>query len=234
MTFKLIKAGVAILALCVATIAAEAAEIPIKAPIYKGGLRSVVAYYNWTGFYVGINGGYGMGKSTWDSPAVSPDPKGATVGGTLGYNWQAGSFVYGLEADWDWSMMKGSAACGLANCETNNAWLATARLRLGYAFDRWLPYITGGGAYGKIEANNTNIGFSSASANRFGWTAGLGLEYAFLGNWSAKLEYLYLDLGSFDCGTACSVVTPDNVSFSANIIRAGLNYKFSGPVFSRF
>ena len=197
-------------------------------------LRSVVAYYNWTGFYVGINGGYGMGKSDWDTPAVSPDPKGGMVGATLGYNWQAGSIVYGLEGDWDWSMMKGSEPCGIAGCETKNSWLATARLRLGYAFDRWMPYITGGGAYGKIEATNSNLGFGSASSNKFGWTAGAGLEYAFLGNWSGKLEYLYVNLGSFDCGVACGLPVPDNVNFSANIFRAGLNYKFSGPIFSRF
>ena len=66
-----------------------------------------------------------------------------------------------------------------------------------------------------------------------GWTVGGGLEYAFLGNWTAKIEYLYVDLGKFDCGVACGA-TPDNVTFKENVIRAGLNYRFSGPIFSRF
>jgi outer membrane immunogenic protein len=234
MTSKLLTAGAAALALCITSLAAQAADMPTRAPYYKGAPRSVVAYYNWTGFYAGINGGYGFGTSDWDSPAVSNSPSGGMFGLTVGYNWQAGSFVYGLEGDYDWSMMKGSVACGVATCETENTWLATMRGRVGYAFDRWLPYVTGGGAYGNIKATNLNPGFSSASASNFGWTAGAGLEYAFLGNWTAKVEYLYVDLGKFDCGTACGAVVPDNVGFSANVVRAGLNYKFSGPIFSRY
>ena len=109
-------------------------------------------------------------------------------------------------------------------------WLATLRGRVGYAIDRWLPYITGGAAYGNVKASTSApIGaFTSASHNQLGWTAGVGLEYAFLGNWTAKIEYLYVDLGSFDAGPAPTV---NNVSFKENILRAGLNYKFSGPVF---
>jgi outer membrane immunogenic protein len=71
----------------------------------------------------------------------------------------------------------------------------------------------------------------SSSSSQLGWTIGAGLEYAFMGNWSAKLEYLYVDLGNFDAGIAPVVNT---VSFKENIVRAGLNYKFSGPIFSRF
>jgi outer membrane immunogenic protein len=76
---------------------------------------------------------------------------------------------------------------------------------------------------------------SGASDIMTGWTVGGGVEYAFLGNWTAKVEYLYADLGKFDCGAACGgAVIVDNVSFQTNIVRAGLNYKFSGPIFSRF
>jgi len=232
MTFKLIKLGVATVALLAISFAAEAADMPIKAPYYKGAPRSVVAYYNWTGLYAGINGGYGFGTSNWDLPAVTNSPKGGMIGGTLGYNWQAGAIVYGLEGDWDWSMVKGDVACGAGTCETKNTWLGTARARLGYAFDRWLPYVTGGGAFGNVKATNSVVG--SADKTQIGWTFGGGLEYAFMGNWTAKIEYLYVDLGKFDCGTACGGVVPDNVSFKENVIRAGLNYKFSGPIFSRF
>jgi outer membrane immunogenic protein len=231
MTSKLLKAGVATLGLFFVSAAAQAADIPIKAPYYKGAPRSVVAYYNWTGFYAGINGGYGFGTSNWSAlGGTGIKPKGGLVGGTVGYNWQAGAIVYGLEGDFDWSGVKGNVACAAGACETANTWLATFRGRVGYAFDRWLPYITGGGAYGNVKASTTVPAFST-SKDQLGWTAGAGVEYAFLGNWTAKLEYLYVDLGSSDFGTAPVVNT---VSFKENIVRAGLNYKFSGPIFSRF
>jgi outer membrane immunogenic protein len=234
MTSKFFKASAATLAMFLVSLAAQAADMPVKAPYYKGPPRSVVSYYNWTGLYAGFNAGYAFGMSDWDTPAVSPEPKGWLYGLTAGYNWQAGSFVYGIEGDYNWSMIKDSVACGAATCETRNNWFATFRGRIGYAFDRWMPYITAGGAYGDIEATNLNAGFGTASGDKFGWTAGAGLEYAFLGNWTAKVEYLYMDLGSFDCGVSCSAVVPDNVSFSTSIVRAGLNYKFSGPIFSRY
>jgi outer membrane immunogenic protein len=235
MTFKLIKAGVAALALLAMPFAAEAADMPIKTPYYKGSPRSVIAYYNWTGFYAGLNFGYGFGTSNWDFPAVSVKPKGMMVGGTLGYNWQAGAIVYGIEGDLDWADVKGSATClaGTLTCETKNDWLGTARVRLGYAFDRWLPYVTGGGAFGNVKATATPAALGgSANKTQIGWTFGAGLEYAFMGNWSAKLEYLYVDLGKFDTGFTTPVA--DNVTFKENIIRAGINYKFAGPIFSRF
>jgi outer membrane immunogenic protein len=236
MNFKLLGTGVAALALLATSFSAQAADIP--RPIYKSA-RSVVAYYNWTGFYLGANGGYGWGTSDWTAGPVGVaglKPKGWLAGGTLGYNYQIGSFVWGLEGDFDWSDIKASSACGIAgvvSCETEQTWLSTFRGRLGYAFDRWLPYITGGGAYGHIKATAAIPGLSAtASSNQLGWTVGAGLEYAFLSNWSAKIEYLYVDLGSFNT-TAFSVV-PINIDLKENIVRAGLNYKFSGPIFSRF
>lgn len=236
MTFKLIKAAGAAVVLLTVPFASQAADVPIKTPYYKGPPRAVVSYYNWTGFYAGINGGYGFGTSSWSLlPGTDIKPKGGMFGGTLGYNWQAGAIVYGLEGDFDWSGVKGSVACGpfaLDTCETSNRWLATFRGRLGYAFDRWLPYVTVGGAYGDVKATASGAGISvSSSKSQLGWTAGAGLEYAFLGNWTAKVEYLYVDLGTFDAGIAPVV---NNVSFKENIIRAGLNYKFSGPIFSRY
>jgi len=233
MTFKLIKAGVAALALLTIPFAAQAADVPIKAPFYKG-QHSVISYYNWTGFYAGINAGYGFGSSTWSNPPASIKPKGFLAGGTAGYNWQSGAIVYGIEGDFDWSNVKGSASCAVVlTCETASSRLATFRGRVGYAFDRWLPYITAGGAYGNVKATTSAAGVTLASASKseLGWTFGAGLEYAFMGNWTAKLEYLYVNLGSFDAGIAPVV---NNVSFKESIVRAGLNYKFSGPIFSRF
>jgi len=143
--------------------------------------------------------------------------------------------VWGIEGDIDWADIKGSAACGAFICETKNSYLGTIRGRFGYAFDRWLPYITAGGAYGDIKASSSNPAAPGATKSQFGWTAGGGIEYAYAGNWSTKIEYLYVDLGSFDCGAACTVgAVTNNVSFKEHIFRAGLNYKFSGPIFTRW
>jgi outer membrane immunogenic protein len=237
MTSKVMKAMLTTSALLlVAPAVAEAADIP--RPIYKGVPRSVIAYYNWTGFYAGLQTGYASGSSDWDFAAapgsnVSVSPKGWMFGLTLGYNWQVGSFVYGLEADYSFANVKGDSPClVVATCETEHSSLATFRGRIGYAFDRFLPYFTAGGAYGNIKANIPQVPLES-SDSKFGWAAGVGIEYAFLGNWTAKLEYLYVDLGSFETNFFTPVTT-NTVSLNESIIRVGLNYKFSGPVFSRY
>lgn len=221
MKSKVMLTGMAAALLLTAPLGARAADLgrPYGAPAYVAPL-----YATWTGFYAGLNVGYGFGKSNWDFPAVSPSPSGALAGGTLGYNVQTGLWVWGLEGDVDWSDMKGSVDCLGGTCETKSDWFGTARLRVGYAgMSNWLPYFTGGAAFGDIKA--TNAALASASKTKFGWTAGLGIEYAFLGNWSAKLEYLYADLGSVDVGTDFGVGT-DNVSFTTNIVRFGVNYRF--------
>ncbi|HEX3710984.1 MAG TPA: outer membrane protein [Pseudolabrys sp.] len=217
----LIRTGLAGAALLLAPLAVQAADLPAyKAPAYS----APAAYANWSGFYVGLNGGYGFGKSDWDFPAVSLSPKGGLFGGTVGYNFQTGIWVWGAEGDIDYSTMKGSAACGAGTCETKNAWLGTARARLGYGgWNNWLPYITGGLGVGDVKATNSLTG--DANKTMLGWTAGAGVEYALFSSWSVKLEYLYVDLGKFDCGSACGAAS-DDVSFKTNIVRAGLNYRF--------
>jgi outer membrane immunogenic protein len=220
MNTKMIRTGFAIAALLIAPMAAQAADLPSKAPAY----RDAPSYANWTGFYVGLNAGYGFGKSNWDVPAVSPSPKGGLFGATLGYNFQTGSWVWGVEGDLDVSTMKGSTTCAVVTCETKDSWLGTARARIGYAgWNNWLPYLTGGAAIGDIKADSV---LGSANKTKLGYTFGGGIEYALWTNWSVKAEYLYVNLGSFDCGLACAGVTPDNVSFKTNIVRAGLNYRF--------
>ena len=147
------------------------------------------------------------------------------VGGTVGYNLQFGGFVLGLEGDIDWSDIKGSTATNCpGTCETTNNWLGTARGRIGYAFDRFLPYFTGGAAFGDIKG--TLVGVGNFKQTKVGWTGGAGIEYAFIDNWSAKIEYLYVDLGKATCNAACSGGNPIDVTFNTNIVRAGVNYKF--------
>ena len=214
---KLLLTSVGILALGIAT--ASAADIsrrevmPAKAPVY-------VPVYNWTGAYVGINGGYGWGTSNVGAALPgSYDLSGGLVGGTLGYNWQAASLVYGLEGDIDWSNIRGSGTCGGISCSTRNNWLGTARVRLGYAADRFMPYVTGGAAFGDISTSAA--GFADARSTKTGWTLGGGVEAAIAGPWTAKLEYLYVDLGH-----GGGSIPGSDATFHSNIVRAGLNYRF--------
>jgi outer membrane immunogenic protein len=212
--------------LAVAATAAVAADLPRAVPA-----RAPAAYlpigYNWTGFYVGINGGYAWGRSHWNSFGSSSDPSGGMVGGTAGYNWQgAGSpWVFGLEGDLDWTNIKGTfvnATCPIG-CQTQNDWLGTVRGRLGYAWDRVMPYVTGGLAVGNIKASQP--GFAGVNDTNVGWSAGAGIEAALAGNWTAKLEYLHVDLGHTNCAVgACSL--PTRVGFHAEEVRAGVNYRF--------
>jgi outer membrane immunogenic protein len=220
MTTKLIRAGLAFAALLALPMAAQAADLP--APSYKAPAYVAPSYPTWSGFYVGINGGYGFGNSDWDVPAVNTGPKGFLVGGTVGYNLQTGAWVWGIEGDFDYSAMKGTEPCAGPDCETRLSWLATARGRIGYGgWGSLLPYITGGAAFGNVKATR----FGDASETRIGWTVGGGLEYALFSNWSVKAEYLYVDLGKFDCGPTCGAPV-DNVSFTSHVVRAGVNYRF--------
>ncbi len=211
------------LALIALTGAAAAADLPrAPAPYYKAPYAA--PYYNWTGFYLGVNGGGGFGRSSWDSTGGF-DLTGALAGGTIGYNYQYGRAVIGTEGDIDWSGMKGSTTAGCAaGCQTSDSWLSTVRARLGYAADRFLPYVTGGAAFGDIQASRP--GFAGSSTTNAGWTVGAGIEFAIAGNWTAKAEYLYVDLGKFNCGISCGAAATDNVSFTTNLVRAGVNYRF--------
>jgi outer membrane immunogenic protein len=192
-------------------------------PYYKA--PAEVQVYNWTGFYIGINGGGGFGRSQWDSIGSSFDVSGGLVGGTVGYNYQFGQAVVGVEGDIDWADINGTTntACPFG-CKTTDNWLSTVRGRLGYAADRFMPFVTGGAAFGDIRASTP--GFAGASNTEAGWTVGAGLEFAIAGNWTAKAEYLYVDLGKFNCGISCGAAATDNVSFTTNLVRAGVNYRF--------
>jgi outer membrane immunogenic protein len=225
MMSKMIRTGVAFAALLAAPIAARAADIPRQS--YKAPAYTAPAYFSWSGFYVGLNGGYGWGTANWaPAPGASVKTNGGLFGGTLGYNFQTGAIVWGAEGDWDFSTVKGTATgtatCLAPGCTTKLKWLATGRGRIGYAFDRWLPFITGGAAFGNVENTAVN---GSETKSKLGWTAGAGVEYAFLGAWSAKVEYLYVDLGSVTCAT-CITGVPQTISYKVNLVRAGLNYRF--------
>jgi len=220
---RILLAGVGVLAMASL---ANAADLP-RQMYSKAPPPMVAPYYNWTGFYVGINGGGAWGTSTWDSTGGF-DLSGGMIGGTIGYNWQTGPWVLGAEGDLDWASVKGSTAaigCTTANCSTENTWLGTVRGRVGYAFDRFMPYITGGVAFGGVNANQAP--FTGGSSTQVGWAVGAGLEFAVINNITAKVEYLHYDLGSFTCGLNCgNGIINDQVSFSADAIRGGVNIRF--------
>ena len=223
--FLLASAGVLAVAGLVGP--ASAADLSRRAPPAVTKAPPLAPVYNWSGFYAGINGGYGFGTSKWSSPGSSFDVNGGLFGGQVGYNWQFGQFVYGLEGDADWTDLRGSTTsltCAGASCRTRNDFLATARGRVGYAADRWLPYLTGGLAVGNIRA--TVPGLAGVDHTNAGWTLGGGLEVALAGNWTAKAEYLYVDLRNTDCGAACGLPAGNNVSLTTNVIRGGINYRF--------
>ena len=203
---------------------ASAADLPYRgarapmaaAPVYS-------QYYNWTGFYLGINGGGGWGGSTWDGVGGF-SVSGGLIGVTGGYNYQINQFVIGAEADIAWSGISGSHTGCFFGCETRNAWFGTMRGRLGYSFDRFMPYLTAGLAFGDIQANTSFL--PGGSITNAGWTAGGGFEVALFGNVTAKAEYLYVGLGDFNCGLNCGLLPNSNVSYYANVLRGGINFRF--------
>jgi len=214
---------------------AFAADLPLAPPPPLGPYVPVgEVNYNWAGIYLGANGGYGFANSTWSTSTLSGALKtsGFVGGGTLGVNFQFGRFVFGAETDLDGSgMINRSGAfgticanAGFASCQTRNTWQGTTRGRAGFALDRVFLYATGGAAYGNVEAVANGLTNTTTKA---GWTAGAGVEVAITEwNWTAKLEYLYVDLGNGSCTTACPGPA-FNVGFAESLVRAGVNYKFS-------
>lgn len=195
-------------------VAASAADIPLKAPAPA----YYAPYFSWTGFYAGINGGYGWSDSFADNA------KGGVYGGQVGYNWQIGSFVLGVEGDFQGTTIKATETIGTATAEGKIDAYATVRGRIGYAFNRALIYGTGGWAYTKTKLK-LSVGTASIedSAWGSGYAVGGGLEWAVWDRWSVKGEYLYIDSGDTTLTLAGATATGD---FKYNVVRAGLNYRF--------
>ena len=223
---------------------APAAYIPVAPP------------YNWSGFYVGGNLG-----AAWNSGGSISDTFGSTFsgsgqttkfvgGGQVGVNYEfREGVVVGAEAMFDWlpnttntfNAIEGSGGPfpgTLASATFNNRWLTTATGKLGYAWDRVLLYGKAGGAWVGADNPNLTVGgvpttLSSSTTNNFGWTAGVGIEWAFAGNWSARAEYDFIGLQN----RSITVVAPgspfagDTINFNnrnISLLTAGVNYKFGG------
>ncbi len=229
---------------------AQAADMPMKAPVY-------VAPFTWTGVYLGINAGYGKGSSDGDAYCTNPagvvsglgctaaqsgglTPSGGFVGGQIGANYQTGMFVWGVESDIHVSHINDSSTVVVPCCiptftspngfitrAQNLDWFGTVRGRLGLAiWDRTLVYGTAGLMYGE-EVVNSNLVFpaigyqATSSATHSGWTAGGGIEYAFTNSLSAKLEGLYYNLGSETIAVTNAVAPGVNFTETTNFTYKG-------------
>jgi outer membrane immunogenic protein len=237
---KLLVVGIAAAAFCGAP--ALAADMPVRAPVYKAAPAPI---FNWSGFYLGIEGGGGWADTRHTNALGAGDSgttgiSGGLFGGTYGYNAQAGSWVLGLEGDISWSGIEknfndtnGSNFCGETiggHCVTNLHWLGTDRVRLGYAWDRLLVYGTAGVAYGNVGGTIAVPGFLTGDRTHSGFTFGGGVEWAFAPNWSAKAEYLRADLGNNVTYGTIGTTPNERVSLkSLDIVRIGLNYRFGDP-----
>ena len=263
---RILLIGTSIVALAAPALAAD---LPVKAPP----MVAPAPVLFWTGFYLGLNGGYSWGESSRELNFVSAtgaaiippggvvttggtDLEGGLFGGQIGYNWQTANWVLGFETDIQWANQRGSrvfsgviplAGRGVltgAVVDQKLEWFGTFRGRAGYLVTpSALLYATGGLAYGSLQTDVGLAGLTAAgvpiganasgSSTRVGWTVGGGVEWKFSPNWSAKVEYLYMDIG--DTTNTAFLTTPAGAVIGANvtsrvtdnIIRGGFNYQFS-------
>jgi outer membrane immunogenic protein len=210
-----------------ATAIATAAEMAYKAP--RG---AFVAPYSWNGIYGGLSGGYGWGKTRGNFlPAgfgPSLDLEGGLVGGQIGYNYQIGNWVLGFEIDYQWTHIHAAATVAGTVAEGEIRSFGTARGRIGAAWDRFLLFGTGGGAWGRGIA--VVPGFVKDAANHTGWTVGGGLEFGLTPNLSAKAEYLYVRFNTQDYFISQGCTGACEIGAGVNVVRAGLNYRFDWSV----
>jgi high affinity Mn2+ porin len=209
---------------------AAAADLPVKAPALK-------AVYNWTGFYLGGHVGYG-GASF--GPGTNPLPEqgvffphsvtGLIGGYQAGYNRQfSNNVVLGIEADASFTSPVDAPAVTPTPFSTTLDYVGTVRGRIGYAFGTLLPYVTGGFAWGHGRVNFDDGGGSAVllrAQNHIGWAAGAGVEFAVSGNWTAKLEYNYIDLARRTYDLSAGGFPSINVEPKINLVKFGLNYRF--------
>jgi outer membrane immunogenic protein len=231
---------------------AVAADLPArtytKAPAY------IAAVYDWSGFYIGANGGWAGSRNCWTNtvngfgPGVGSEgcntASGGVAGAQIGYRWQTASWVFGLEAQGDWAGLTGtqpSAFIGFTNQTRVNAFgLFTGQV--GYAWNNALLYVKGGAAVagdkytGLLTAGGA--AFDTARDTRWGGTVGVGFEYGFTPNWSAALEYDHIFMGTstenFSAIVGGAFTRTDSISQNADMVTGRINYRWGGPVIAKY
>jgi outer membrane immunogenic protein len=248
---SVIAIGIAALGFTSSAFAADMAARPYKAP------PPVIApIYNWSGFYIGVNGGWGNSHNCWDFVGVGGvvvadacrDASGGVVGGQIGYRWQANQFVFGLEAQGDWADLNASRVSLIApefSTRTRVDGIGLFTGQIGYAWNAALLYLKGGAA---VTSNRYDIfttlgglNLASADATRWGAAVGVGFEYGFAPNWSVGVEYDHLFMGHTN--NSFSVVNPivvgalNRINQDVDMVTLRLNYRFGGwggPVVAKY
>ena len=244
---KILLTTTALIALGIAPAAAAdlAARPYTKAP-------PIAAVYDWSGFYIGANGGWGTSHNCWTNTALigiplTPasegchDADGGTVGGQVGYRWQAGSWVFGLEAQGNWADFRGSNVSLLLAPLANRSKIDAFGLftgQVGYAANNVLFYVKGGAAVtdNRYEGLFAGTVLDRTEQTRWGATVGAGVEYAFAPNWSFGVEYNHLFMGTENYAFNVLGVNlrNDDIKQDADIVTARINYRFGGPAVARY
>jgi outer membrane immunogenic protein len=247
--FLLATVGLAALGMAAPASAADLAARPYtKAP------PMVAAIYDWSGFYVGANGGWGSSRNCWDflpvaggvTPEGCHDATGGVAGGQIGYRWQSAGWVFGVEAQGDWADLRGSNASQFFTvpAQTNRSKIDAFGLftgQVGYAWNNALLYVKGGAAitdsrFTTLDAAGI-VTSSTGDNTRWGGTIGVGLEYGFAPNWSVGVEYDHLfmqDKTLSFTNPAGVFVGTDRIRQDVDLVTARINYRFGGPVIGRY
>jgi outer membrane immunogenic protein len=234
---------------------ASAADLAAR-PYAKAPGPMIAAIYDWSGIYVGANGGWGSSHKCWDDYAGAVffaaegchDATGGVAGAQIGYRWQTSAFVFGLEAQGNWADLKGSNASLVNLGFTNQSRIDAFGLftgQIGYAFNNVLLYAKGGAAVtaDRFRVYNTGTGLLAATTNddsRWGGVVGAGLEFGFSPNWSAAIEYDHLFMGTHSYNfvtTPPAVVGPfgsDRIKQDVDLVTVRVNYRWGGPVVAKY
>jgi outer membrane immunogenic protein len=244
-----IRASIAAIALIGAGMASGAHAADLASRPYAKAPAMAVAAYDWSGFYIGANGGWGSSHHCWDAvmpngtlvPDGCHDATGAVLGGQIGYRWQAGAWVFGLEAQGDWANLRGSSVSptGGADVVTNESRVVGFGLftgQIGFAVNNALLYVRGGAAVASNRYSATSISRPAfneiASDRRWGGAVGAGLEYGFAPNWSVAVEYDRLILSDqTDPLISTLLQRPlgnERISQNVDLVTLRLNYRFGG------
>jgi outer membrane immunogenic protein len=247
---KFLLGAVGLLALGIAA-PASAADLAAR-PYTKAAPVMVAAIYDWTGFYIGLNGGGGTSHKCWTDTSIVPNvgegchnATGGLVGGQIGYRWQASNWVFGLEAQGDWANFKGSNPSLLFPALTDRTKINAFGLftgQVGYAWNSALLYVKGGAAVANDSYNGITTAGSflvdSASDTRWGGVVGTGIEFGFAPNWSVALEYDHMFMGNHNVAltSATTGLLSRNESISQNVDigTVRVNYRWGGPVIAKY
>jgi outer membrane immunogenic protein len=228
--------------------AAQAADMRVKAPPAP---PPPPPPFSWNGFYIGgeLGGAFANGtiSDSLFGLSVSTNHDGFLGGGVVGFNYQVSNVVWGVEGDFDGTSLSVTGngiptALGTLQASANTDWIASLTGRIGFASDRVLYYVKGGGGWVRNTASISNLTTNasvSASNSRGGWLIGGGLEWAFESNWSTKIEYDYLALNSFSWNSVLFPGETFTASRNISMVKAGLNFRFGGspaaaPVVSKY